>query len=119
MLAVGSFLTLRGRAALLHRLRGRELVLLQCLLMPLFQCLHLLLLLVTAMNCFTDRTTHWTTHILTPMIMAQHIPRTDAMGDNALLILTLGNMLPQTLHPRAMRSDRALIILVRAFCSMP
>mmetsp|Transcript_13758 Transcript_13758/g.29209 ORF Transcript_13758/g.29209 Transcript_13758/m.29209 type:complete len:285 (+) Transcript_13758:3164-4018(+) len=50
-----------------------QLILFQCGLMPLLQCLHLLLLLMTSMNCLPHRSTDRTAHIFTPMIMAQHI----------------------------------------------
>lgn len=96
-----------------------ELILLHGLLMPLLQNLHLLLLLVTPVNRLTNRSTHGTTNVLTAMVMAQHVPRTDAMGDDAFLILTLGNVLPQTFHSSTMRSYGTLIILVGTFGCMP
>lgn len=49
-------------------------ILLHCLLMTLLQCLHLLLLLVTAMNRLSDGTTDRAADILTAMIVAEHIP---------------------------------------------
>ena len=55
------------------------LVLLDRLLMPLLESLHLLLLLVAAVNRFSNRPTNWTPNILTTMVVTQHIPRTNTM----------------------------------------
>ena len=52
------------------------LILLDCLLMTLLQCLHLLLLFVASVDSFSYGTTNWTTYILTSMIVTQNIPRT-------------------------------------------
>mmetsp|Transcript_5457 Transcript_5457/g.10882 ORF Transcript_5457/g.10882 Transcript_5457/m.10882 type:complete len:221 (+) Transcript_5457:1278-1940(+) len=80
----------------------RHLSLLPGLLIALLQCLHLLLLLMTSMNRFPDWAANRASHILTPMVMAQDVTRADAMRNQTFLILTLGNVLPQTLHSGAM-----------------
>jgi hypothetical protein len=96
------------RLARLHRLNARRnnrsrrlvLIVLHCLLMPLFECLHLLLslFLVTALNRLTCRATHTTANVLAAVIMAKNIPRTITMWHRTLLLFTLRNVLPQTLH---------------------
>mmetsp|Transcript_1209 Transcript_1209/g.1902 ORF Transcript_1209/g.1902 Transcript_1209/m.1902 type:complete len:400 (-) Transcript_1209:758-1957(-) len=116
ILPIGCFLPLRWRRR--SSRTSRKLILLQCLLMPLFQSLHLLLFLMTAVNRLANRTTHRTTHILTTMVVTQHISRTNAVGDHTFLIFALRNMLPQPLHPSTVRCHWALIVLVRTLCRM-
>lgn len=80
--------------------------------MLLLQCLHLLLLLVTSMNGFSNRSANGTSHILTSVIVTQNISGTNAMRNKALLVFALCNVLPQALHAGTVRSDRASTILV-------
>lgn len=70
------------RLSRLHRLnasrnnRSRRLllILLQCLLMPLFERLHLLLFLMTSVNRLSYRATYRTANVLAAVIMAENIP---------------------------------------------
>ena len=79
-----------------------------------FTHLHLLRLLVGAMNSLSHRHTNRAPWVLTPMVMTQHIPRTHTVRYHALLILTLRNVQPKALHASAMRRHRTLAIIVRA-----
>ena len=87
-------------------------LLLHRLLMSLPQSLHLLLLFVTAMDGFANGTAHRTSHILAPVIVGEHIPGTDAVGDETLLIFAFRYVLPQPLHSGAVRSDRTPAVVV-------
>jgi hypothetical protein len=62
--------------------------------MPLLQCLHLLLLLVTAVDRFSHRATYRTTNVLAPMVVTKDIPRANTVRHETLLIFAFGNMLP-------------------------
>jgi len=94
------------------------LVLLNRLLMTLLERLHLLLLLMTSMDRFSNWTTDRTAYVLTTMVMTQHVSRTDTMRYKTLLILTFGNVLPQSLHSGTVWSDGTPTILVLTFSSM-
>ena len=74
--------------------------------------LHLLLLLVTAVDCFPYRTADGAPDILTSMVVTQDVTGTDAVRHQTLLIFALGNMLPQSLHAGAVRGHRAPAILM-------
>ena len=95
------------------------LVLLHRLLVSLLQRLHLLLLLVATVNSFSDRTTNRTTDILTPVIVAQDVARTDTMRYQTFLILAFGDMLPQSLHAGTVRSYRTSPVFVLTLGSVP
>jgi hypothetical protein len=73
---------------------GWNLSLLDCLLMPLLQCLHLLLLLVTAVDRFPNGPTDRTTDVLAPVVVTQHIPRANTVRHQTFLIFAFGNVLP-------------------------
>ena len=105
-----------GRALL--RPSRRQLVLFQSGLMPLFQRLHLFLLLVTAMNCLPHGPTDRAANVFTSMVVTQYISTRDAVRDETLLVLALSYVLPQSLHPGTVWGDRALPVLVRTFCCM-
>jgi len=61
----------------------------------------MLLLFVTSMNRFANGTANWTTNVLAPMVMAQYISTAHTVRYQALLILALGNVLPQSFHAGA------------------
>lgn len=63
-------------------------------LVLVFEGLHLLLLLVASVDGFSNRATHWTSNILAPMVVAEDVARTDAVGDQTLLIFAFRNVLP-------------------------
>jgi hypothetical protein len=48
---------------------------------PLFQSLHLLLFFVTTVNSFSHGTTDRAANILASMVVTEHIPGTNTMGD--------------------------------------
>ena len=93
-------------------------MLLNGLLMPLLESLHLLLLLVATMDSFAYRATYWATDVLTSMVVAEDIPRTHTVWDQTLLILTFGNVLPQSLHTSTVRSYRTPSIIMLALGGM-
>ena len=101
----GSLLIRRIHLLLSHRLPS-------LLLAADLHRLHLLLLLVTAVDCFPDRTADGAPDILTSMVVTQDVPGTDAVRHQALLIFALGDMLPQSLHAGAVRGHRAPTILM-------
>lgn len=84
----------------------------------LLQRLHLLLLLVGTVNRLPNRPADGTPRIFAPVVVAEHIPRTDTVRNLALLILALGNVLPKPLHPAAVRRHRTIPVLVGALCSV-
>ena len=92
-----------------------NLSLLDCLLMPLFQRLHLLLLLVTPMDRFSDGTTDGAPYVLASVIVAQNITRTYTVRDEAFLVLAFCDVLPQTLHAGAVRRHGALSVFMLTF----
>jgi hypothetical protein len=51
--------------------------------------------------------------------VAEHVPAADAVRHEALLVLALGYVLPQPLHPRAVRGDGAPAVLVLALGCVP
>lgn len=93
--------------------------LLDCLLVPLLQSLHLFLLLVASVDRFPYWSTNWTAYILAPVVVTENIPRTHAVWNQALLIFAFRDMLPQTLHTRAVRRDRTSPVLVLTLRSVP
>ena len=86
--------------------------LLDCLLVSLLQSLHLLLLLMTSMNGLPHGATYRATDVFASMVVAEHIPRTNTVWDQALLVFAFSNMLPQSLHPCTVRSNGASSIFV-------
>ena len=94
-------------------------MLLYSLLVPLLEGLHLFLLFVTAVNRFTNRTTDRATNILTSMVVTEDVSGTDAVRDQALLVFTLCNVLPQSLHTGTVRSDGTSSILVLTLGGVP
>jgi hypothetical protein len=94
-----------------------HLALLQSLL-PLLDGLHLLLLLVTAVNGFANWTANGAPDIFTSMVVAQNVTRTYTVRDEAFLIFTLGNVFPKPLHSSTMRCNGAMTIFVLTFGSV-
>ena len=92
--------------------------LLNCLLVSLLQSLHLLLLLVASVNGFPHRTTDRATYILATMVMTEHVSRTHTVWDQTFLVLAFSNMLPESLHTGAVRSDGTTSIFVLTFRGM-
>jgi len=95
------------------------LLLLNSLLVPLLQRLHLLLFLMTPVDRFPHRTAHGTPHILAAVVVRQNVPGTHAVRNQALLILAFRYVLPQALHPRAVRRYRAPTVLVLTLGCVP
>lgn len=100
-------------------LRARYTRLLNGLLVPLLEGLHMLLFLVASMNRFAYRTTNGATDVLATMVMTQHIAAADTVRHQTFLIFAFGNVLPQPLHASTVGSYGTTIIFVLAFCSMP
>lgn len=93
--------------------------LLHSLLMPLLQGLHLLLLLVTSMDGLSNGTADGASYVFTAVVVTQDVTGTDAMGDEALLIFTFGDMLPQSLHTGTVRRDQTFTVFVMTLSCMP
>ena len=79
---------------------------------------HMLLLLMTTVDRFTYGSTYGTAHVLTTMIVAEHVPRAYTVRNQALLVLALGNMLPETLHSSTVRGHWTLSVFVLALGGM-
>mmetsp|Transcript_23918 Transcript_23918/g.44965 ORF Transcript_23918/g.44965 Transcript_23918/m.44965 type:complete len:493 (+) Transcript_23918:1310-2788(+) len=90
------------------------LLLRQGLLVALLQHVHLLRLLVGAVNGLADGHADGAAAILTAMVVGEHVAGGDAVRDEALLVLAFGDVLPQALHARAVRGDGTLSVLVWA-----
>jgi hypothetical protein len=80
--------------------------------------LHLLLLLVAAVDRFPHRTADWTPDVLTSVVMTQDVPGTDAVRHQAFLVFAFRNMFPQAFHTGAVRRHRTPTILMRTLGSV-
>ena len=98
--------------------RSLLLRLLDCLLVPLLQCLHLLLLFMTPMDRLPDRATDRTPYILTSVIVTQNVTRTDAVRDKTFLVLAFRDMLPEPFHACTVGCYRTLSIFMLTFGCM-
>lgn len=109
----------RRDLCLLVLLRWWWLLLLLLLLLPLLLGLHLFLLLVTSVDRFSHGAANRTSHILTSVVVAEHIPGTHTVRNQALLVLALRYMLPKPFHSGTMRSDRTSAVFVLALGGVP
>ena len=82
--------------------------------MLLLEHIHLLGLLVGAVDGLADGHADGAAGVLTTVVVGEHVAGGDAVGDLTLLVLALGNMLPEPLHAGAVRRDGALPVLVGA-----
>jgi len=78
----------------------------------------MLLFFVAAVNRLAHWTTNGTTHILATMVVTEHVTAAHAVRHQTLLILAFGNVLPQSLHPGAVRRHGTPTVFVLALGGM-
>ena len=98
--------------------RSLLLRLLDCLLVPLLQCLHLLLLFMTPMDRLADRAAYRTPYVLTSVIVTENVTRTNAVRDETFLVLTFCDMLPKPFHACTVGCYGTLSIFMLTFGCM-